>query len=159
MGPAYVWLLAIAGHWPTAFPMLLSNAVPTYFPLRPGLPAKRRRALQGIKKSPLAAKMRLNILRGLKSPHCCCHKLSFIEEISTTQNGLTVVQAQKLLAYVADRLDGVDNAVAERLFDGFVDRLRGLDDIAAVKGFIAESNDVALRHFGGVEGATNLIYI
>ncbi len=85
--------------------------------------------------------------------------MSFTEEIHTTQNGLTVLQAQKMLDYVANRLDGVDNAVAERLLDGFVDRLRKLDNIAAVKGFIAEANDAALQHLGGLEGAKDLIYL
>ena len=81
------------------------------------------------------------------------------EEVSTKRAGLTEGQAQKVLDYVSDRLNGADNATTERLLDGFVDRLRGLNDVASVKRLIEEGDDESLKHFGGVEGAKGMIYL
>ena len=73
------------------------------------------------------------------------------------RTGLTEVQAQKVLDYVSDRLNGADSVTAERLLDGFVDHLRKLNDIASVKRLIYEGDDEALKHLGGVEGARGMI--
>ena len=80
-----------------------------------------------------------------------------IEETSAKRAGLTADQAQKVLDYVSDRLNGADNATAERLLDGFVDHLRRLNDIASVKRLIDEGDDDALKHLGGVEGARGIV--
>jgi len=57
---------------------------------------------------------------------------------------LTEDQAQKVLDYVSDRLNGADNATAERLLDGFVDRRHGLNDVANVERLIEEGDENAL---------------
>ena len=81
--------------------------------------------------------------------------------MSATQHGLnatlSATQAQKILDYVALRLETVDVAIAERLLDEFVDRLRRLNDIGTIKRRIAQADDAGLEHLGGVEGATALI--
>jgi hypothetical protein len=81
------------------------------------------------------------------------------QDLPAKQPGLTQDQAQKVLDYVANRLNGTDVATAERLLEAFVDHLRGLDDIARVKKLIAQGDDKALEHLGGVQGAKRLIYL
>jgi hypothetical protein len=81
------------------------------------------------------------------------------DDQTTKPAGLTREQAQKMLDYVADRLEGTDRAIAERLLEDFVDRLRGLDDMPQVKRWIEQGDDEALKHLGGVEGARRLIHL
>jgi hypothetical protein len=64
-----------------------------------------------------------------------------------------------VLDYVAERLDGVDPVIAERLLEGVVDRLRGLHDPALVKRLIAAGDEAALERLGGVAGARDLIVL
>jgi len=85
--------------------------------------------------------------------------MSSKDKSNTTENRLTAAQAQKLLDYVADRLNGVENQAAERLLDGFVDSLRNCHDITGIKRLIDEGNHTALQHLGGVAGARNMIYL
>jgi hypothetical protein len=79
------------------------------------------------------------------------------EDEDASPTGLTREQAQKMLDYVADRLDGTDREIAERMLEGFVDRLRGLDDIAKVRRLIEEGDETALAQLGGVQGARRLV--
>jgi hypothetical protein len=81
------------------------------------------------------------------------------EKISAKRTGLPPEQAQKVLDYAANRLSGTDNAIAERLLEELAGRLCGLDDIASVKRLIAQGDDVALRHLGGLEGAKGIIVL
>jgi hypothetical protein len=77
--------------------------------------------------------------------------------LSATQHALNATQAQKILDYVALRLESVDDATSERLLDEFVDRLRKLGDIAEIKGRIAHADHAALKPLGGVDAARNLM--
>jgi hypothetical protein len=79
--------------------------------------------------------------------------------LSATQHALNAAQAQKILDYVALRLESVDAMIAERLLDEFVDRLRNLGDIAQIKGSIARSDRAALAHLGGIEAASDLVQL
>ena len=77
--------------------------------------------------------------------------------MSATQHALNATQAQRILDYVALRLEPVDDATSERLLDELVDRLRKLGDIAEIKGFIATADHAALAHLGGVGAASDLV--
>jgi hypothetical protein len=77
--------------------------------------------------------------------------------LSVSQQTLNAALAQKVLDYVALRLESVDGAIAERLLDEFVDRLRCLGDIAETKALIAEGNHAALKPLGGIDSARDLV--
>jgi hypothetical protein len=78
-------------------------------------------------------------------------------EKSPKPAGLTPEQAQKVLDHFADRLEGTDNAIAERLLEEFAGRLCALDDIAHVRRLVAQGDDQALEHLGGVAGARGIV--
>ena len=77
------------------------------------------------------------------------------EDVPAKPPGLTQDQAQKVLDYVANRLNGTDVATAERLLEAFVDHLRGLDDIAGVKTLIAQGDEKALRTWAACKGPSD----